>query len=98
MSASIYFRTAPPIRRSGKWHPHVRGVETCLMISGGERKPEIIWEAPTDDEWRRAVRVIAEHVAVRLAGYRDHDEFARDGCRFVKHVFETDCLRRHRPH
>jgi hypothetical protein len=27
--------------------------------------------------------VIAKQVALQIAGYRDHDEFASDGCRFA---------------
>jgi len=31
--------------------------------------------------------VITKQVALQIAGYRDHDEFASDGCRFAWDVF-----------
>ena len=55
-------------------------------------------EAPTDCEWRRAVWVIAKQVTMHIAGYRDDDEFARDGCRFAWDVFETLHLPMRRDH
>ena len=38
---------------------------------------------PTKDEWRRATLVIAKQIALHIAGYRDHEEFARDGGTFA---------------
>jgi hypothetical protein len=37
-------------------------------------------DAPTDDEWRRAVAVIAEELLLRMAGYSDKEELAKEGC------------------
>jgi hypothetical protein len=45
-------------------------------------------EPPTSDEWWRAALAIAKQVALHIAGYRDHEEFARDGCRFAWDAFE----------
>jgi hypothetical protein len=45
-------------------------------------------EPPTSDEWRRAALAIAKQIALHIAGYRDREEFARDGCRLAWDVFE----------
>jgi hypothetical protein len=45
-------------------------------------------EPPTSDESRRAALAIAKQVALHIAGYRDHEEFAHDGCRFAWDAFE----------
>ena len=97
MSDAIHLRIAPPAKWSVKEQTHPAVVQACLVTSNGERT-EIIWEAPTDCEWRRAVWVIAKQVTMHIAGYRDDDEFARDGCRFAWDVFETLHLPTRRDH
>lgn len=37
----------------------------------------------SDEEWRRGVTIIAEELLLRMAGYVNEEEFAKDGCRFV---------------
>jgi hypothetical protein len=69
--------------------PHPTVVQACIEASGDEPTREIPWEPPTSDEWRRAALAIAKQVVVHIAGYRDHDEFMRDRCRFAWDVFET---------
>ena len=61
-------------------------VSKPLVMSQLEKSP---WEPPTDDEWRRAALAIAKQVSLHIAGYRDHKEFAGDGCRFAWDVFDT---------
>jgi hypothetical protein len=89
MRDAIQFRIAPPAWLSGKWPSHPRIVRACLMTSSDRRTPAVIWSPPTENEWRQAVLVIAKQVTMRIAGYLDEDEFARDGCRFAWDVFET---------
>jgi hypothetical protein len=50
---------------------------------------EFLDDAPTADEWRRAVGMIAEQVLLRIAGYTNKEEFAKDGCRFLWHRFQS---------
>jgi hypothetical protein len=59
------------------------------MVSGDKQNRAVIWTPPTENEWRQAVLVIAKQVTMRIAGYLDENEFARDGCRFAWDVFET---------
>jgi hypothetical protein len=89
MSNVVLRRIAPPAMStaSGQIHPAV--IEACLTNFSDERTAEIPWEPPTVDEWRRAAVAIAKQVALHIAGYRDHDEFARDGSRFAWDVFDT---------
>lgn len=68
-------------------HPAI--VQARLTSCTDNETPEIIWEAPTEKEWRRAALAIAKRVALHVAGYRDNDEFARDGCQFAWNVFEA---------
>jgi hypothetical protein len=77
-------------------HPAV--VQACLTTFDHERITEIPWEAPTADEWRRATLVIVKQVALHIAGYRDHDEFTRDGCRFAWDVLDMPHLTTRRDH
>jgi len=88
MSNVVLRRIAPPVSgsESEQFHPTI--VEACLTAINGERTSETAWEAPTRDEWRRAALIIAKQVALHIAGYRDHEEFARDGCRFAWDVYE----------
>ena len=90
-------RTAPRSERSANQQMHPSVVEACLTTFGNEQT-ETQWEEPTADEWRRAVMVIAKQVALRFAGYRDHDEFARDGWLVALDVFETRDLSTRRDH
>jgi hypothetical protein len=89
MSNMALRRIARPARRSvnGQTHPAV--VAGCLTTFSDEQTPEIPWEAPTSEDWRRAALVIAKQVALHIAGYRDHAEFARDRCQFAWDIFET---------
>ena len=52
------------------------------------RIEEIPLEPLNSDKSRRAALAIAKQVALHIAGYRDHEEFARDGCRFAWDAFE----------
>jgi hypothetical protein len=98
MSNVVLRRIAPPAMStaSGQIHPAV--IEACLTNFSDERTAEIPWEPPTADEWRRAALTIAKQVALHIAGYRDHDEFTRDGCLFAWNVFETPHLATRRDH
>lgn len=60
----------------------------ALALSSHERTLEKIWEEPTPDEWRLALRIIAKQVLTHIAGYVDDDQFARDGCQFALDRFE----------
>jgi len=91
-------RIAPPIEWSANQQMHPAVVQACLTTSRDERIPEIPWEEPTADEWRRAAVAIAKQVALHIAGYRDHDEFTREGCLFAWNVFETPHLATRRDH
>jgi hypothetical protein len=91
-------RIAPPVsgRESEQFHPTI--VEACLTAINDERTSEIAWEAPTRDEWRRAALIVAKQVALHIAGYRDHEEFERDGGEFVWDVFEMFPVTAHGGH
>jgi hypothetical protein len=91
-------RIAPPTEWSANQQMPPAVVQACLTIFRDERIPEIPWEEPTVDEWRRAAIAIAKQVALHIAGYRDHDEFTRDGCLFAWNVFETPHLATRRDH
>ncbi len=73
-------------------------VQTIIAVPGDERTPEKIWEEPTPDEWRSALRIIAKQALMHIAGYVDDDEFAQEGCQFALDCFEkrrlasTPCL------
>jgi hypothetical protein len=82
-------RIARPTEWSANQPMHPAVVQACLTTSRDERIPEIAWEEPTADEWRRGALAIAKQVALHIAGYRDHDEFTREGCLFAWNVFET---------
>jgi hypothetical protein len=89
MSNVIVHGVAPPFTWSANAQIHPAVVQACLEASGDEPTREIPWEPPTDDEWRRAALAIAKQVSLHIAGYRDHKEFAGDGCRFAWDVFDT---------
>ena len=91
-------RIAPPTEWSANQQMHPAVVQACLTTLRDERIPEIPWEEPTADEWRRAALAIAKQVALHIAGYREHDEFTRDGCLFAWNVFETPHLATRRDH
>jgi hypothetical protein len=91
-------RIAPPIEWSANQQMHPTVVQACLTTFRDERIPEIPWEEPTADEWRRAAVAIAKQVALHIAGYRDYDEFTREGCQFAWNVFETSHLATRRDH
>jgi len=88
MSNVILRQIAPPAVWSANGQPHPAVVQACLTTSRDEWIPEIPWAEPTADEWRRTAVAIAKQVALHIAGYRDHEEFARDGCRFAWDAFE----------
>ena len=88
MSNVILHRIPPAVwSASGETHPLV--VEACLTTLSDERTSEFPWETPTEAEWRRVALVIAKQFTVRVAGYRDHDEFVRDDCQSAWDIFET---------
>ena len=91
-------RIAPPTEWSANQQMHPAVVQACLTTFRDEQIPEIRWEEPTADEWRRAALAIAKQVALHIAGYRDHDEFTREGCLFAWNVFETPHLGTRRNH
>jgi hypothetical protein len=91
-------RIAPPIEWSANQQMHPAVVQACLTTFRDERIPEIPWEEPTADEWRRPAVAIAKQVAPHIAGYRDQDEFTREGCQFAWNVFETSHLATRRDH
>jgi hypothetical protein len=63
-------------------------VQSIIALPDDERTPEKIWEEPTPDEWRSALRIIAKQALMHIAGYVDDDEFAREGCQFALDSFE----------
>ncbi len=75
------------LHRIAATHPAI--VQACLTSCTDNETADVLWEAPTENEWRRAALAIAKQVAFRVAGYRDEDEFARDGCQFAWDVFEA---------
>jgi hypothetical protein len=88
MSNVILRQIAPPAVWNANGQPHPAVVRACLEASGDEPNREIPLEPPSSDEWRRAALAIAKQVALHIAGYRDHEEFARDGRRFAWDAFE----------
>jgi hypothetical protein len=46
-------------------------------------------DGPSAEEWRRGMAMIAEQLLLRMAGYTDREEFAKDGCRFVWDRFQS---------
>ena len=52
-------------------------VQSIIAFPDDERTLEKIWEEPTPDEWRRALRIIAKQALMHIAGYVYDDEFAR---------------------
>jgi hypothetical protein len=91
-------RIAPPIEWSANQQMHPAVVQACLTTFRDEQIPEIPWEEPTVDEWRRSTLAIAKQFALHIAGYRDHDEFTREGCLFAWNVFETPHVATRRDH
>ena len=98
MNNAVLRRIAPPAMSSANREPHPAVVEACLTTFSDGQIPEIPWEGPTADEWRRAGLAIAKQVALHIAGYRDRDEFTRDGGLFAWNVFETPHLATRRDH
>ena len=90
-------RIAPPTEWSANQSMRSAVVQACLTTFRAERIPTL-WEEPTADEWRRAAVAIAKQVALHIAGYRDYDEFTREGCQFAWNVFETSHLATRRDH
>jgi hypothetical protein len=91
-------RISRPIEWSANQRMHPAVVRACLTTFRDEPIPEIPWEEPTADEWRRSAVAIAKQVAIHIAGYRDQDEFRREGCLFAWNVFETPHLGTRRNH
>ena len=77
-------------------HPAV--VQACFTILGmsGYQKSHGRSRPSTSGGGRQSP--LLEQVALHIAGYRDHDEFTRDGCLFAWNVFETPHLATHRDH
>ena len=98
MNSGTLRRIAPPAKWGANQQIHPAVVRGCLTTLSGERITEIPWEAPTAGEWRQAALAIAKQVALHIAGYRDHDEFTREGCLFAWNVFETPHLATRRDH
>lgn len=46
-------------------------------------------DAPSAEEWRRGMVMIAEQLLLRLAGYTNEEEFTKEGCRFVWDRFQS---------
>ncbi len=67
-------------------------VQSIIALPDDERTLEKIWEEPTPDEWRSALRIIAKKTLMHIAGYVDDDEFAREGCQFALDSFEKHRL------
>ena len=91
-------RIAPPTEWTANQQMHPAVVQACLTTFRDEQIPEIPWEEPTVDEWRRAAIAIAKQVALHIAGYHDQDEFTREGCLFAWNVFDTPHLATRRDH
>ena len=98
MTNAVLRRITPPAMSSADREPHPAVVEACLTTFSDGQIPEIPWEEPTADEWRRAALAIAKQVALHIAGYREYDEFTREGCQFAWNVFETSHLATRRDH
>jgi hypothetical protein len=54
----------------------------------GQTTTEFLDDAPSADEWRRALAIIAEHVLLRMAGYMNKEDLAKEGCRFAWDRFQ----------
>jgi hypothetical protein len=98
MSNTALRRIARPTKWSANGQIHPAIIEGCLTTFSDQQTAKTPWEAPTNDEWRRAALVIAKQVALHIAGYRDHDEFERDGGQFVWDVFEMFPVTTHGGH
>ena len=44
------------------------------------------------------MQVIAKQVVVHIAGYRNHEDFTRDGCKFAWDLMKTSLLGVYRDH
>jgi len=89
MSNVFLRQIAPSAKWSQKRQTPPAVVQACLATFSDQPTLETSWEPPTRDEWRRAMLAIAKQVVVHIAGYRNHEEFTRDGCRFAWDVFGT---------
>ena len=89
MGNVIVRQIAPAATWSHRGQAHPALVEACIATFNDEPAREIPWAPPTKEEWRRATLVIAKQIAVHIAGYRDHEEFARDGGMFAWDILDT---------
>ena len=83
MSDLLLRQIARPARWSQARQTHPAVVQACVATFSDELSQETLWKPASHEEWRRAMLVIAKQFALQLAGFRDHDEFASDGSRFV---------------
>ena len=83
MSDLFLHQIASPARLSQARQTHSAVVQGCVATFSDESSRGTLWQLPSHDEWRRAMLVIGKQFALQLAGYRDQDEFASDGCRFA---------------
>jgi hypothetical protein len=54
---------------------------------------EIIWEAPTEEDWQRVMQIFSQQFARHVTGYVDQDEFIREGCQFAYDRLATMSLK-----
>ncbi len=81
MSIRICSVFQPPAGWAEQHHTHPAVTQAIFAVSTRERRPEIIWEAPTNREWREVSELVVEYV-------QDGD-FALDSGRFAWGPFET---------
>lgn len=98
MSDLFLHQIAPRARWSQARQTHAAVVQASIGILSDELNQESIWAPPSHDEWRRAMLVIAKQVVVHIAGYRNHEDFSRDGCKFAWDVFNASPLGTYRHH
>jgi hypothetical protein len=98
MSDLFLHQIAPRARWSQARQLHPAVVKGCVGSFSDESIRETLWEPPSYDEWRMAMLVIAKQAVVHIAGYRNHEDFTRDGCRFAWDVINTSPLGVYRDH
>ncbi len=81
MSIGVCSAFPPPAGWAEGHHTHPAITQAIFAVSSEERRPDVIWEAPTNGEWLQIAKLVAEYV-------QDGD-FALDSGRFAWGPFET---------
>ena len=83
MSSLICSRFSPSAERQAKPQAHPAVVQASLGACSAELMPDTLWEAPTAEEWRLAVRIIALQLIRHISGYGDDGRFASNDRRSI---------------